>query len=41
MIFPYVIMLNIDALIWQFCLTNIYFLIIDVDIHETDIKKNK
>ena len=40
-VFPYIIMLNIDAFIEQFCLANIYFLIIDVDNHVTDITKNK
>ena len=34
-------MLNIDTFIQQFCLANIYFLIIDVNIHETGITKKK
>ena len=34
-------MLNVDAFIKQFCLANIYFLIVDVNTHETAITKKR
>ena len=39
MFFPYVIRLNINAFMQQFCLANIHFIFIDVNIYETAIKK--
>ena len=39
MFFPYVIMLNIRCVYKQVCQVNIHFLIIDMNIDETVIKK--